>query len=117
MNPIYKRDEDGNFEYDAAGNLIVVKDGYNVNQGDTFECDKDLSKIYPEKIIRADTVEAVNEITGEGNNSDKDETRATYEAMTVDELKKVAAEYELEVKPNTKKADLIDMILKLEASM
>lgn len=84
------------------GRKVLVKEGVNIGTNQTFESGQDLSLTYPEKFARVDTVEQAS--------SDKTEEQATYESMSMEELKRLAVELEIKVSPNINKKDLIAKI-------
>lgn len=91
------------------GTLAVVEQGRNLSRGTTFESDKDLSKLFPEKFVRLDqeSVE-MNEQT---------EDIELYNSMSLDELKKLAADdFGLDVPSNIKKETLIKKIIEASNS-
>jgi len=99
QGPKYKIDE-------KTGRRIETEPGRNYVVGEVFESPTDLSKKYPEKYARVDVVEAEGPLGQEA----QDEDDEMYEAMTMEELKKLAIEYEIEVKGNISKKDLISRI-------
>lgn len=85
-------------------NGVAVKTvGRNIKRGEVFESDKDLSKLFPEKFARVDRVEEVE--------TEINDDRKTYEAMTVAELREAAEGLELEIPEGAKKADLVNLLL------
>lgn len=86
------------YSYDN-GKRFESTPGRNVARGETFDSPTDLSKIFPEKFARVDSVEA--------ETAQAEESEEEFEGMTMEELKKTAAELEISFPPNTSRKALI----------
>ncbi len=99
IGPTYKEEN---------GRRLVATSGRNLEKGAVFTCDTDLSKKYPEKYARVDSVES--------SEVESDEEDAEYQKMSVEELRRMCVELEIEVPPKTNKVQLIEKIKEASAS-
>ena len=93
---------------EVNGKRRIVSSGRNLEKGEVFESETDLSKKFPEKYVRIDVVES--------SEVDSSEEDAEYAKMSVEELRRMCVELEIEVPPKTNKAQLIEKIKEASAS-